>query len=77
MRFAGLNVFTAALRCVPYIVPEHWNGARLMDDLPGKRLKHIPWKLCSNAINAVITCTGSLLIARFYSELHKMTLHSE
>ena len=34
-RPAGLNVFTTALRCVPYIMPEHWAGSRLMDDLPG------------------------------------------
>lgn len=32
----SMHVFTAALRCVPYIMPEHWVGGRLMDDLPGE-----------------------------------------
>jgi len=36
MRTSGLHVFTAALRCVPYVMPEHWVGARLMEDLPGE-----------------------------------------
>ena len=41
-RPAGLNVFTTALRCVPYIMPEHWAGSRLMDDLPGALLSPLP-----------------------------------
>ncbi|EIE19264.1 hypothetical protein COCSUDRAFT_48883 [Coccomyxa subellipsoidea C-169] len=34
-RAAGLPVFAVALRCVPYIVPEHWEGYKLADELPG------------------------------------------
>lgn len=35
-RAAGLPVFAVALRCVPYIIPEHWEGSKLADELPGK-----------------------------------------
>ena len=28
-------MFGTALRCVPYIVPEHWAGAKIAEDLPG------------------------------------------
>ncbi|CAL8468215.1 g7754 [Coccomyxa elongata] len=34
-RAAGLPVFAVALRCVPYIIPEHWEGSKLADELPG------------------------------------------
>ena len=34
-RAPGLPVFAIALRCVPYIMPEHWAGGRVCDDLPG------------------------------------------
>ena len=32
---AGLPVFAVALRCIPYIIPEHWEGAKLAEELPG------------------------------------------
>ncbi len=50
MRVSGLNVFTAALRCVPYIVPEHWTGSRLMEDLPGKASLSVSCRFISKGI---------------------------
>jgi hypothetical protein len=35
-RAGGLPVFAVALRCVPYLIPEHWEGSKLADELPGK-----------------------------------------
>lgn len=37
-RAAGLPVFAVALRCIPYIIPEHWEGAKLAEELPGAPL---------------------------------------
>ena len=34
-RSQGLAVFGMALRCVPYIRPDHWAGDKLAQDLPG------------------------------------------
>ena len=28
-------VFATALRCVPYVRPDHWAGAKMAEDLPG------------------------------------------
>ncbi len=36
-RAGGLPVFATALRAIPYVLPEHWEGARLAEELPGAR----------------------------------------
>ena len=37
-RAAGLPVLAAALACVPFLLPEHWEDARLAAELPGALL---------------------------------------
>lgn len=32
----GLPVLATALRCVPYVIPLHWEGVKLAEELPGK-----------------------------------------
>ena len=34
-RAGGLPVFAAALRALPYVIPDQWEGARLAEELPG------------------------------------------
>lgn len=34
-RYGGLAVFSQALRLVPYIMPDHWTGPRICEELPG------------------------------------------
>lgn len=51
-RVGGLPVFSQALRLIPYIMPDHWNGPRLCEDLPGLIL-HADASIRSQAINAI------------------------
>eukprot|EP00891_Asterochloris_glomerata_P001080 jgi/Astpho2/1080/fgenesh1_pg.00017_%23_19_t len=34
----GLACFTVALRCVPFVLPDHWQGGRMFEDLPAYTL---------------------------------------
>jgi hypothetical protein len=38
----GLPVLATALRCIPYVIPEHWEGTKLAEDLPGNVLSRFP-----------------------------------
>lgn len=52
-RAAGLPVFAVALRCVPYIVPEHWEGSKLADELPGDSLRPLCFALSDSDLGSV------------------------
>ena len=35
-KLPGLPVFTTALRCLPYVLPDSWDAARIATELPGR-----------------------------------------
>lgn len=64
-------MFTAALRCVPYIMPEHWTGSRLMEELPG--MPHMPGFLPPPRFQINRDCIGiSICNASFNVENESM-----
>lgn len=41
-KLPGLPVFATALRCLPYVLPDSWDAARIATELPGRSLAFFP-----------------------------------
>ena len=65
----GLACFTVALRCVPFVLPDHWQGARIFEDLPGGSTlwaaiwEHLP-RSNSNRSASMRLCADKTLAVR-------------
>ncbi|KAK9839278.1 hypothetical protein WJX81_005497 [Elliptochloris bilobata] len=58
-RAAGLPVLAAALECVPFLLPEHWDGAHLAAELPGYTV-HADATVRAAAAEALLRCMRAL-----------------